>query len=295
MMHTLFRPLSASLILLFSATTLANDVKTSPPLITVVTEGSGPDVILIPGLASPRSVWDDLSAQLSSGYRLHKVQLAGFAGQAPAIRENGTFVEPVAQAIADYISENALSHPAIIGHSLGGEVALLIAAKHPELTGRVAVIDALPFFSLIFNPQATKESVTGQANQFRQMLLAASETDFSQQQQQGIARLIKTTAAREQIVNASLASDRQTLADATYDIMTLDLRPQLPHIRTSVTVLYAWDPLYGIPATQVDTLYSQAYSTLKGVKLKRIDNSFHFVMYDQPVEFARQVKNFLQP
>lgn len=293
-MHRLFSVFPVALTLLFSATTWANETKAPAPLITVVTEGTGPDVILIPGLASSRSVWDGLSTQLSSGYTLHKVQLAGFAGQAPATRDNGEFVGPVAKAIADYIRQNALSHPAIIGHSLGGEVALLIAAQHPELPGRVAVIDALPFFSLMFNPQATKASVAPQANQFRQMLLTASEADFARQQQQAMARLIKTDAAREQLVNASLTSDRQTLADATYDIMTLDLRPQLPNIRVPVTVLYAWDPLYGIPAAQSDALYTQAYSALKGVKLTRVDNSFHFVMYDQPAEFTRQMKAFLR-
>lgn len=293
-MRTLKPLFSAALLLLFSVTTYADDAKSLSPLITVETEGSGPDILLIPGLASSRSVWNGLSPELAAHYRLHKVQLAGFAGQAPVGRENGQFVAPVAQAIAEYIIQNKLSHPAIIGHSLGGEVALLVAAQHPELPGRVAVVDALPFFSLMFNPQATAESVSSQANQFRQMLVGASKDDFALQQQQGMARLVKTEAVRKQLVDTSLASDRQTLADATFDIMTLDLRPQLPDIRVPVTVLYAWDPLYGIPASQVDTLYSHAYAALKGVKLTRIDNSFHFVMYDQPAEFSQQVRAFLQ-
>jgi len=292
-MRTWLRSFSA-LLLWFSATTLASDITSSIPLITVETEGTGPDVILIPGLASSRSVWDGVSAELNAHYRLHKIQLAGFAGQPPVSREAGKFVAPVAQAIADYIRQHKLSHPAIIGHSLGGEVALMLAAQHPDLPGRVAVVEALPFFSLMFNPQATTASVTPQASQFRQMLITASKDDFAHQQQQGIARLVKTESVREQLVNASLNSDRQTLADATFDIMTLDLRPQLANIRVPVTVLYAWDPLYGLPAAQVDTLYNQSYASLNGVKLTRIDNSFHFVMYDQPVEFAQQVKVFLQ-
>ena len=292
-MRKLLALFSAALALFFAPLTLAKAVTTSAPLISVESEGKGQDVILIPGLGSSRDVWDDLSRQLSAHYRLHKVQLAGFAGQAPAVRENGKMVAPTAQAIADYITQHQLSHPAIIGHSLGGEVALLLAAQHPELPGRVAVVDALPFFSLLFNPQATPESVTPQASQFRQMLLSATDARFASQQQQGLARLVKTDAVREQLVNATLTSDRQTLADATFEIMTLDLRPQLPQIRVPVSVFYAWDPLYGIPAAQVDALYQQAYAGLAGVKLTRIDNSFHFMMYDQPVEFAKQVQAFL--
>jgi pimeloyl-ACP methyl ester carboxylesterase len=292
-MSTLLPSFSAALMLLFSTATLANN-ETPAPLITVETEGSGPDVILIPGLASSRNVWEGLSAELNPHYRLHKVQVAGFAGQAPASREKGRVVAPVAEAVADYISQNKLAHPAVIGHSLGGEVALLLAATHPDLPGRVAVVDALPFFSLMFNPQATTAAVTPQANQFRQRLLTASKADFAEQQQLGIARLVKNDSVREKLIADSLTSDRQTLADATFDIMTLDLRPKLTAIHVPVSVIYAWDPLYGIPATQVDALYSRSYAALNGVKLTRIDNSFHFVMYDQPVEFGKQVKVFLQ-
>lgn len=292
-MRKLLTLFSAALALFFAPLALAEEAHTSAPLISVESEGKGPDVILIPGLGSSRSVWDDLSRQLSAHYRLHKVQLAGFAGQAPAARENGKIVGPAAEAIADYITRHQLSHPAIIGHSLGGEVALVLAAQHPELAGRVAVVDALPFFSLMFNPQATAESVIPQANQFRQMLLSATDAQFASQQQQALARLVKTDAVREQLVNATLTSDRQTLADATFEIMTLDLRPQLPNIRVPVSVFYAWDPLYGIPAAQVDALYSSAWGALKGVKLTRIDNSFHFMMYDQPEAFTKQVQDFL--
>ncbi|MGK9174374.1 alpha/beta hydrolase [Yokenella regensburgei] len=291
-MRALLLSLLAVLMLMLSTAVLANNA--SAPLITVESEGTGPDVILIPGLASSRDVWGDLSSQLTSRFRLHKVQLAGFAGQPPSSRPDGQFVAPVARAIAEYIKTHSLSHPAIIGHSLGGEVALLVAAQHPDLPGRVAVVDALPFFSLMFDPGATPQSVTPQARQFRQMLLTTDEAGFKRQQQQGIARLVKTDAVREQLVRASLDSDRQTLADATFDIMTLDLRPQLSLIRVPVTVLYAWDPQYGIPAARVDALYANAYGALKGVQLRRIDNSFHFMMYDQPEAFTHQIKAFLQ-
>jgi pimeloyl-ACP methyl ester carboxylesterase len=50
-----------------------------------------------------------------------------------------------------------IEKPAIVGHSLGGLLALMIAAKAPDAVGKVMVVDALPFYALLFNPAATVE------------------------------------------------------------------------------------------------------------------------------------------
>ena len=61
------------------------DASCSAPLvagkrITVKVEGSGPDVVLIPGLSSPRAVWDTTAKRLKGRYRLHLVEVRGFGG-----------------------------------------------------------------------------------------------------------------------------------------------------------------------------------------------------------------------
>ena len=48
--------------------------------IAVTVTGEGPDVILIPGLASSGHVWDATVAHISAHHRVHVVQVAGFAG-----------------------------------------------------------------------------------------------------------------------------------------------------------------------------------------------------------------------
>ena len=52
----------------------------NPTRFSVVVKGSGPDVILIPGLTASRSVWEGTVAAVP-GYRYHLVQVAGFAGE----------------------------------------------------------------------------------------------------------------------------------------------------------------------------------------------------------------------
>src|SRR5690606_25294725 len=94
--------------------------------ISVTTEGKGSDLILIPGLASSREVWSKQVAKLRKNYNLHLVQISGFAESAPAANTENGVAKPAAEAIANYTRDEHLLTPAIIGHSLGGEVALML-------------------------------------------------------------------------------------------------------------------------------------------------------------------------
>ena len=86
--------------------------------ISVQTEGSGTDVILIPGLASSREVWAELASTLRRSHRIHLVELAGFASTPAISNPEGKVIAPAVDAIADYIHTQHIKAPVIIGHSL---------------------------------------------------------------------------------------------------------------------------------------------------------------------------------
>ncbi|WP_052127405.1 alpha/beta fold hydrolase [Enterobacter cancerogenus] len=261
--------------------------------ISVETQGAGTDVILIPGLASSRDVWADLSAKLRKSHRIHLIELAGFANTPAIANPDGKIMAPAVDAIAAYIHAQHIESPVIIGHSLGGEMALMLAARHPDLVGRVLVVDALPFYSLMFNPAATSETVAPQATATRNLILGQSPEQFTEFQKASIARLAKTEAVRPALVAAGIHSDRKTIADAVYEVMITDLRPELGRIRAPIEVVYAYDTLFGVPAASVDAMYRRAYASAPNIHFTRIDDSFHFVMLDQPERFSSVVESFL--
>ena len=265
-----------------------------PTRFSVEVRGEGPDVILIPGLASSRDVWRATAKQLEGRYRVHLIQVAGFAGSAPGGNAEGAVVEPLADEIVAYIKSNKLDHPAVIGHSMGGFTGLLIAAHHPGAIGRLMVVDALPFFSVLFNPMATVAKVTPQAVMARDGLIAQSADAFAQGQERSMATLIKTPEARAEPTAWSLTTDRGVMARAMYDVMTSDLRSDLSGITIPVTVTYARDPSMGFFYSVVDQVYAGNYGPLKGVTLKPVDGAFHFIMLDQPPTFAAEVEAFLR-
>ncbi len=260
--------------------------------ISVEVVGDGPDVVLIHGLASSRETWRGLAQALSGRHRLHLIQVSGFAG-APAPDGDGAVWAPMVDEAARYIREQGLERPAFIGHSMGGASGLMLAQRHPDLIGRVMVVDALPFFSALFGPQVTAASAEPFAAAAHDQVLAADDAAYARMQQGTAATMVADEAARAEVLAWSMASDRGFTARALREIMTTDLREGLADMTTPVTVLYAWHTAMNMPASQTDALYAREYAGLPGARLVRVDEALHFIMLDQPEAFLAQVEAFL--
>lgn len=299
--HAWFAVLIGALMASFVATGEAQAgpspaIQTAPFVsdrLSVEVIGAGPDVILIPGLASSREVWRPLATRLAATHRVHLVQPAGFAG-APWTHGDGAFVAPEVEALARYVAEAGLDHPAVIGHSMGGLSGLLLAQAHPDLVGRLMIVDALPFYSAMFGPAVTAAQARPFAAQASAMILSADDAAFRTQQVQTAAGLARDPDMREKIVAWSMATDRRAFAAAMTDVMTTDARPGLAAMSLPVTALYATDPEGGPPPAMAQALWEREYAALPGAKVIRVDASRHFIMADQPARFDALVDEFLR-
>ncbi|RYF91619.1 MAG: alpha/beta hydrolase [Caulobacteraceae bacterium] len=280
-----------ALILAFLVPSLAQAAE--PGRFTIEVRGQGPDVILIPGLASSRAVWEPTARALEGRYRLHVVQVNGFAGAPAGSNAQGPIVDGIVEELAAYVADRKLDHPAVIGHSMGGFTGLALARRHPESLGRLMVVDALPFFSVLVNA-ADAKAAEPMAAQIRDNFAAMSDADMLSVQTRTMKNLVKDEQGRKDALAWSMASDRKVMGQVTYEIMASDLRGELGAIRTPVTVLYAKDASMGFLGNFVGGLYKDSYAGLKGVKVILVDNSLHFIMLDQPEVFLREVETFLK-
>lgn len=264
------------------------------PRFTVAVTGQGPDVILIPGLASSAAVWDDTVKRLKGRYRLHVIQVAGFAGAPVGANAEGPILQPCVDALDGYIRSAKLKSPAVIGHSMGGLMGLMLARQHPEDVDRLMVVDSLPFYAVLFSPQATVDSVKPQAAALRDMAVTSSPKAWAAGQARTMARLVKSPTGLKSATEASVASDPSVTGRALYDDLTTDLRGEIASIRTPTVMLYPWDEATGAPQSAYDALYTGAYAPMTSAKVKRIDGALHFIMLDQPAAFAAEVEAFLR-
>jgi len=249
---------------------------------SVTVTGSGPDVILIPGLASSAAVWDGTVAKLKDHYRLHVLNVSGFAGEPAAANAQGDILPAEVEAIHAYIVANHLK-PVVVGHSLGGLLSLMLAKAHPEDARKIVIADALPFIGVLFGPTATVDMVKPQAAAMRDGMQTLPAEAFKTQQT-GIAQRYATgDADRAKIIDWSMTSDRHVVAEAFYEDMVTDLRGDLANIKTPTVLIYPVAP--GMSAAMVDPIYKGAYAPKPDVSFVRIDNSLHFEMLDQPEAF----------
>lgn len=298
-MQTLKLTTSILFATLTAATLIAQAAQPAPAptRFTVVTEGSanGQPILLLPGLTSSRAVFDAEAKLLAPTHRLYRVQINGFSGQPAGPNATGPLLLPIVDELHQYLAANHL-HPAVIGHSLGGLLGLMLAQSHPEDVQKLLVVDSLPFYALVFSPHATVEAVLPQASAMRDAMLKSTPEAYSAQATQTASYLVLDPAAQKLVAASSIASDRNVMVNAMYEDLITDIRPTLPSIQTPVTLLYPYDAAaVGPDPTSIDTLYKSAYATLPHLTIHRIDASRHFIMYDQPALFDAQVQTFLTP
>ncbi len=262
--------------------------------ISVVAQGRGPDVVLVPGLGSSRDVWRELVAAVP-GYRYHLVQLSGFAGEPLRGNMSGPVAAPAADEIARYIREMGLRRPAVIGHSLGGTMSMMVAARHPGTVGRLMVVDMLPAVGSFFGgPNATPETLRPIAEGIRQRMASMQGEELRKTVEGTIATMVKTEGRRAEAVGHSLASDTSATSRAYAELVMTDLRPELGSIKVPVTVLYVHSPAAPLTGEQLAAFYQASYANVPQAKITRIPDAYHFIMWDAPERFAREVRDFLQ-
>ena len=257
--------------------------------ISIQSIGSGPSIFLIPGLSSPRAVFDRIAPVLAAKHTVHLVQVNGFAGDDPRANDAPGILEGIVADLDGFIADRKLKAPAIAGHSMGGLVAMMLAAHHPDRIGRLMIIDALPFFGTVMGAPSV-EAIRGRAETIRSQLIAAAgpaKTDPVTVDPGGIWS--NTPAGRIRVANWSRKADPRVVAQAIYEDMTTDMRPELAKITARpFTVLYA----AGMGEAQARAIWEPQYAG-SGATLVAIPESYHFIMLDQPAAFAAAMASFL--
>ncbi|TNE31559.1 MAG: alpha/beta fold hydrolase [Bacteroidetes bacterium] len=105
--------------------------------------GEGPDVLILHGLFGMNDNWNSLGKQWAEdcGMRMHLLDLRNH-GQSPHSPEH-TY-KAMSADVVEYLDDHSIDSAIVIGHSMGGKVAMRMAVDHPERVARLCVVDIAP-------------------------------------------------------------------------------------------------------------------------------------------------------
>lgn len=248
-------------------------------------EGKGPPLIFIPGLASGSWTWRQDAVRLAKQHTVYLVTVPGFDGR-PA--EPGTTLESLQQDLGKLIEDKHLERPVLVGHSMGGTLALAFAAAHSDRIAGVIAVDGLPVFP-------GTEGMTGDrsplAHNARAQIENQTPEQFAAYQQTYMKRVGAIDAAvAANIAGNSSRSDPKAVAEFAAQLLLLDLRPKLTGVKVPVVEI---SPFYetdfapmGINEDAKTNYYRTLLAGIEKLDVLSVSPARHFVMFDQPEKFA---------
>jgi pimeloyl-ACP methyl ester carboxylesterase len=271
--------------LLFSVLCLNVFAQTKSYPFEVIKTGKGKQsIIFIPGFASSGEVWNETKVAFEKGFTCYTLTMTGFAGVRPQL--NSSF-ENWKNQIANYIKDNKIEEPIIIGHSMGGGLALALAADYPDLIGKIVVVDALPCLSALMDP-SFKSKENNDCSAIISQMTGMSETQFYEMQKQTMPRLLADQSKLEMVVDWSVKSDRKTFAEMYCDFSNTDLRNRIAQIKCPSLILLESYFIHLKPAIE------EQYKNLKTASFKYANKGLHFIMYDDKEWYMEQLNNFIK-
>jgi len=265
--------------------------------VTLLGNPEGKPILLIPGLSSSGAVYDDTvahyCADAKAKYQCHTFTLAGFAGVAPL--PDGPLLPQLRDALVDYIKTNKLVKPVIIGHSLGGHMALWIASLHPGLPGPLVIVDSMPHLGALIFKDPTK--LQKQAEGMKMMVSNQSSAQYGAYiKNSGMLKSLVTPEAQlARVTDWSLTSSPVAVGNAMYDLYTTDLRESVGEITAKTLVLCSWIGYKDYTTKEATmAIFEKQFAKLKDKKLIMSDTAKHFIMLDEPTWYLEQIDLFLK-
>ena len=262
-------------------------VPEAQPPFSVEVHGSGPPVLLIPGLTCGGNVWDATVEHLEPHHEVHVITLAGFAGQ-PRTSE-GPLLEPVRDALADYL--RGLDEPVVIGHSLGGFMALWLSSSEPDLLAGAIAVDGLPALGFLMTGDA--DAVGAMADQMQTQMASLSQDEFKAQTLHTLQAQITDAAEAERIAEVSGLSDPATVGQAIAEMLKKDLREQISRTKAPILLIGAGAGTEAQVAARAEQYRAQV-ARIPSHEVVFLPDTQHFVMLDAPRPFFDQVDRFLE-
>jgi pimeloyl-ACP methyl ester carboxylesterase len=275
---------------------MTDDADVNERLASRTVGDAGPHVVFVHGLFGQGKNWTTIAKGLSDRHRVTLLDLPNH-GHSPWT-DRVDYLD-MAELVAAEL--RTLGEPAtLVGHSMGGKVAMQLALRHPELLRALVVVDVAPSDYPEFGGRT--DDPDEEATPFAGFIAAMRDLDLDRLQSRDDADTALRTAVPSRMVRSfllqSLVRDaaegwrwRLNLAALDRDLRHLRAFPEPPPGATfdgPVLWIAGANSTYVLPEdrARMDELFPST-------RLVRIKNAGHWVHSEQPEVFLETVRRFL--
>ena len=262
-----------------------------------VDEGKGKETILmIHGLGSYLPAWKKNISELSKYYRVIAIDLPGY-GKSSKDPHSG-LMSFYAGVIADLIEKLQIGPVNLAGHSMGGQISMVLALERPELVKRLILVD----------PAGFEAFHAGQRNWFKEVMtpnlvrlttVDAIETNLA-------SNFYRMPADARFMIEDRIAmrdaSDFEAyclaVARSVYGMVDEPVLDKIAGIKVPTLIFFGENDML-IPNRYLNPGFTskiaeKGASLIKGSKLIMVPKCGHFMMFEKPEVFNTETHKFIQ-
>jgi len=232
-------------------------------------EGRGEfEMVLIHGLGSNAAVWDEVLPYLKGTFKVRVFEMAGHGSTQPVLDPS---LEHEVGRLADFIAQEGLAYPTLVGHGFGGMVALEYALDHPADVHRLIMIDSAPRQLAVPEQKAA--------------IAKALVEDYDRFVASRYLNLGPDPEVNERVMDTALRTDSATFISLLMSSFDFDLTDRLSRLSVPLLVIGS-QLMFPDEESSQGVLRQVGFDHARSLTFKRVGGTGHFMMLERPVYVA---------
>lgn len=259
--------------------------------------GDGKDLIILHGLYGSGDNWLTTGRQLAFDFRVH---LPDHRNHGNSPHNSDHSYKAMVNDLIEYIQENNISSPIILGHSMGGKTAMWLSILHPEIASYLIVVDISPVgYAQVTRPSSLIDQHLNIVNAMRMVDMSSIKTRTEIDKElsayissDNVRQFLLKSIERKKDGHYYWKINVDALSNYLPEIMKgIDIEKHASQINKNLPVLFIKGELSPyIPEEDFDAikrLYPQS-------SIETIFNSGHWIHAEQPQAFLSVLNSFLK-
>jgi pimeloyl-ACP methyl ester carboxylesterase len=253
-----------------------------------VRRGRGPVLILLHGFASSIYSWSEVLPALARSHDVVALDLPGFGGSEVPAELTGSRLVGVVPALMDQL---AIPRATLVGNSLGGAVAALVAARHPERVEGLVLIDAAGFnLALADRPWILRLVGSAPSAVLERLPFRRSLVTLGLKQVFSEDALVNREKVEEYLAPLARPGTVSALRSLLASGQEMGLPEALRDVRAPTLVIWGRQDAW-IPVADADRFVA----SIPGARKVIIEACGHLPQEEKPAEAARLIAAFARP